>query len=196
MDFSFEKDIVLENDRVRICPILLSDIDNLLKVATSDPSLVQYSPFNINSEPLLRQYIEKALSDRASKVRYAFILFDKKTNEYAGSTSFGNLSNADKRVEIGWTWIGKPFQKTGLNRNCKHLLMNYVFETLGFERLELRTDERNAQSRKAIEAIGGKFEGILRSHMIMTDGFRRSTVCYSILKNEWPVVKEKLGKSL
>jgi RimJ/RimL family protein N-acetyltransferase len=112
--------------------------------------------------------------------------------EYAGSTSFANVSNRDKRLEIGWTWIGKKFQKTGLNRNGKLLMLQYAFETLQFERVELKTDERNMASRTAIEKIGGKFEGILRSHMVVKDGFRRNTVYYSILSKEWPGVKTNL----
>jgi RimJ/RimL family protein N-acetyltransferase len=193
MDFSFQKDIILENERVLLRPMQEADIVNLLKVAAEDKTLVQYSPFQIHSETLLKKYIETALANRTDKVRYAFTIFDKQSNRYAGSTSFGNISNVDKRIEIGWTWIGRQFQKTGLNRNCKFLLMSYVFETLEFERLELRTDERNAVSRKAIEAIGGRMEGILRSHMLMTDGFRRSTVCYSILSSEWPEAKKRFA---
>lgn len=194
MNFSFEKDIVLENNGVLIRPMSSSDKENLLQVATEDKILVQYSPSQIYTEALLNQYIENALNDRANKVRYAFTIFDKQKGLYAGSTSFGNIANNDKRIEIGWTWIGRQFQKTGLNRNCKHLLMSYVFDTLQFERLELRTDERNSASRKAIEGIGGKIEGVLRSHMLMSDGFRRNTVCYSILRSEWPRIKANLDK--
>ena len=113
------------------------------------------------------------------------IIFDKVKNVYAGCTSFANISNKDKRAEIGWTWIGKDFQKTGLNRHCKFLLLRYMFEHLGFERVEFRTDERNIQSRTAMEKMGAKYEGALRSHTLMNDGFRRTTVYYSILKEEW-----------
>jgi N-acetyltransferase len=190
MNFPFEKDIVLENDRVLIRPMQSSDSDKLLKVATEDRTLLQYSPGQIYSPALLAQFIENALNDRTNKVRYAFIIYDKQQGKYAGSTSFLNISDKDQRIEIGSTWIGREFQKTGLNRNCKYVLMSYVFNALEFERLELRTDERNAVSRKAIEGIGGKLEGILRSHTLMSDGFRRNTVCYSILRNEWQGLKE------
>lgn len=192
MDFDFSKEIVLENDRVKLTPMQPEDWDNLLPVALADPTLVQYSPSQIHSEGHLKKYIAAALSDRANHFRYAFTIFDKKTQSYAGSTSFGNIMNKDKRIEIGWTWIGREFQRTGLNRACKLLLMQYVFETLQFERLEFRTDERNTDSRNAIEKIGGKYEGLLRSHMQLPDGVRRNTVCYSILKEEWPAVKKGL----
>jgi len=130
------------------------------------------------------------LLQRTNKIHYPFIIFDKQLNAYAGSTSFMNVSNKDRRLEIGATWIGNRFQKTGLNRNCKFLLMSYAFDELGFERVELKTDERNIKSRTAIEKIGGKFEGILRSHTLMSDGFRRNTVYYGILKSEWRELKQ------
>jgi N-acetyltransferase len=143
----------------------------------------------VYTEELLEQYIEKAIFDRQNKNRYPFIIFDKTQNAYAGSTSFMNISNTDSRLEIGSTWIGHEFQKTGLNRNCKYLMLSFAFDTLYAERLEFRTDERNVKSRAAIEKIGGQYEGMLRSHTIMPDGFRRNTVCYSILKNEWTEIK-------
>ncbi|HEU4716244.1 MAG TPA: GNAT family protein [Bacteroidia bacterium] len=192
MNFDFTKDILPENERVRLRPIEISDWDNLLPVALADNDLLHYSPSQVHSEGLLKKYIATALSDREKEVRYAFSVFDKSAGKYAGSTSFGNIVNKDKRIEIGWTWIGRQFQRTGLNRNMKFLMMQYVFETLEFERLEFRTDERNAASRTAIEKIGGKYEGTLRSHMLMPDGFRRNTACYSILKEEWPALKKQL----
>lgn len=192
MDFNFKTDIVLENERALLRPMKEEDWDELLPVALPDPTLVQYSPSQIHSEGLLKKYIRQALSDRETGFRYAFTIFDKAANRVAGSTSFGSISNKDKRIEIGWTWIGREFQKTGLNRACKALMLQYVFETLQFERLEFRTDERNEASRAAIEKIGGTFEGILRSHMLMPDGFRRNTVYYSILREEWPALKAKL----
>lgn len=195
MDLDFEKHIVLENSRVLMRPLASEDFDLLLDVATEDPNLNQFSPVRINSPELLRIYIDTSLQERANKVRYPFIIFDKKLNSYAGSSSFMNISNKDKRLEIGSTWIGNRFQRTGLNRNCKFLLMSYAFDELDFERVELKTDERNIKSRTAIEKIGGQFEGILRSHTVMSDGFRRNTVYYGILKNEWLELKLKFNLS-
>lgn len=199
MNFPFEKEIILENTSALLKPLQISDIDNLLKIATEDKNLLQYSPAPIYSEELLKSYIENALKERKNKSRYYFSIFDKKKNAYAGSTSFLNISNNDSRVEIGATWIGRDFQRTGLNRNCKYLLLSFAFGELGAERVELKTDERNTASRNAIEKIGGKFEGILRSHTLLYDGFRRNTVYYSILKNEWKnlkpdFIKESLNK--
>lgn len=185
MNFPFDQEISLENSRALLRQLQVADIDNLRGIAIIEKDLLQFSPMPIYSEDLLKSYIEKAIQEQKNKSRYYFTIFDKKKKAYAGSTSFLNISNVDNRVEIGATFIGREFQQTGLNRNCKYLLLNFAFGELGAERVELKTDERNAVSRKAIEKIGGKFEGILRSHTLMYDGFRRNTVYYSILKEEW-----------
>jgi RimJ/RimL family protein N-acetyltransferase len=190
MNFSFDEEIILENSFALLRPINKIDIDSLLPVATKDKDLLQFSPAQICTRELLKTYIDKAVENKISKNQYAFIVFDKTGNQFAGSTSFLNISNPDDRLEIGATWYGAAFQRTGLNRNCKYLLLQYAFDNLGAERVEFKTDERNLASRKAIEKIGGQFEGILRRHTLMSDGFRRNTICYSILKSEWPGLKE------
>ncbi|HTN37623.1 MAG TPA: GNAT family protein [Arachidicoccus sp.] len=189
MQFQYDIDIILQNDFVMLRPIKEADIENLLCVASKDKDLLQFSPNPIFNEVLLKNYIDKVIENRQGKTRYTFCVFDKTKNAYAGSTSFLNISNADDRLEIGGTWYGKEFQRTGLNRNCKYLLLEYAFDKLGAERVEFKTDERNHASRTAIEKIGGQFEGTLRHHTLMYDGFRRNTVCYSILKPEWNKLK-------
>jgi len=189
MNFAFNEEITLENNFVLLRPITKSDIDNLLPIATDDKDLLQFSPAPIYTPELLETYIATAILNRANKNRYTFIVFDKTKNAYAGSSSFLNISNADDRLEIGATWYGKKFQRTGLNRNCKYLLLEYAFDHLDAERVEFKTDERNVASRTAIEKIGGQLEGILRRHTLMYDGHRRNTVYYSILKNEWQQMK-------
>lgn len=189
MNFPFEKEIILENSFALLRPLQFQDIKNLLKIATEDENLLQYSPRPIFSEKLLTEYVEKSIKERENKTRYSFTIFDKRKNSYAGSTSFMNISNVDSRIEIGSTWIAKKFQRTGLNRNCKYLLLDFAFDEMGAERIELKTDERNTASRNAIQKIGAQFEGVLRSHTLMYDGFRRNTAYYSILKNEWDKLK-------
>ena len=189
-DFDFSTDILLENERVRLQPLSVDDFEHLAAIAYEDQNLLQFSPRSVHTPELLRAYIDLALKDRAAQFRYALVVFDKATQQYGGSTSFVNISNPDKRLEIGYTWYGRSFQQTGLNRNCKWLLLNYAFETLGFERAEFRTDERNIQSRTAIQKLGAQQEGILRSHTVMSDGFRRNTVCFSILKDEWQMIRQ------
>lgn len=191
MNFSFDQDIILENNFALLRPINMADIDHLLAVATKDKDLLRFSPVPIYTKDLLKKYIDNAVDNRLNKTRYTFIVFDKTRDAYAGSTGFLNISNPDDRLEIGATWYGKDFQKTGLNRNCKYLMLAYAFDQLDAERVEFKTDERNTASRTAIEKIGGQFEGILRRHTLMYDGFRRNTVYYSILRSEWDKLKDR-----
>lgn len=189
MNFDFLKYIILENNRVRLEPLQLSNFEQLVSVVESNPTLLKYSPAKFGTKNLLKEYIENNISLRMSGNKYPFVIFDKKFKEYAGSTSFLNISNKNERIEIGSTWIGQKYQRTGLNRNCKFLLMSYAFEQLNVERLEFKTDSRNKQSQKAIEGVGAKYEGVLRNHAVMWDGYRRDTVYYSVLKNEWKNVR-------
>lgn len=197
MKFPFQDEIVLENERVLLRPLNEDDVTNLLAIATAQDDLVKFSSYKIHTEEYVREFIANALKVREKKTRYAFSIYDKQAKAYAGSTSYGNIVNWDKRLEIGWTWLGRDFQRTGLNRNMKLLMLDYAFRTLEFERVEFITDERNARSRTAIQAIGGALEGVMRSHLIMPDGFRRNTAIYSILRNEWEnELREKLVTSI
>lgn len=191
MNFPFDYPIILENSKVLLRPIEQTDFQYLLPLALEDKKLLQFSPAPIYSETLLETYISTAIQLRETKNRYTFIVFDKLKLAYAGSTSFLNISNNDERLEIGATWYGKSFQRTGLNRQCKFLLLEYAFEILKAHRVEFKTDERNIASRTAIEKIGATYEGNLREHTLMYDGFRRNTVYYSILKNEWQKSKDE-----
>ncbi|UAY53766.1 GNAT family N-acetyltransferase [Arachidicoccus terrestris] len=190
MEFQFNKEIILENDRVLLRPITAADTRNLIYFTSQQEDLLQYSPNPVHTEVLLKKYIDKAIGERKLHNRYTFCVFDKIQNRYAGSTSFLNISNVNDRLEIGGTWYSKQFQRTGLNRNCKFLMLEFAFKTLGAVRVEFKTDERNTASRDAIEKIGGQFEGLLRCHTLMYDGFRRNTACYSILKREWALLRK------
>ncbi|MEL7220939.1 MAG: GNAT family protein [Bacteroidota bacterium] len=189
MEFDFDETLILENDRSRLEPLTEEHFSELLPIALAHPDLLRYSPSAFGNEAHLKAYFGAALVAKALEERYPFAIFDKQTQQYAGSTSFGNISNTHQRLEIGWTWITPALQRTGLNRNNKLLMLSYGFETLDFKRIELKSDSRNEQSRRAMEAIGATYEGELRSHTLMPDGFRRSTVYYSILREEWVDVK-------
>ena len=193
---NFIENIVLENSRVRLEPLNEIHFEELLPIAISHPDLLQFSPSPFGTAELLKENINTAIKSRNNQQRYAFVIFDKQNKRYIGSTSFGNISIKDKRLEIGWTWIHKTAQGTGLNLYCKHLLLTYAFEELGILRVEFKTDSRNIQSQKAIEKIGGKFEGTLRSHTLMLDGYRRDTSYYSILKEEWNTINESVFKEM
>lgn len=184
--------IVLENDAVRLEPLSIEHLPHLTPIALENPTLLQYSPTPFGSAAAMDEMIAAAAADRQTGTRYAFAIFNKASNGYVGSTSLGSITLAHHRVEIGWTWIDPSVQGTGLNAQCKLLLLTYAFETLGCQRVEFRTDERNTQSRKAIEKLTAVYEGTLRKHFLMLDGHWRNTVYYSILKSEWPQVKSNL----
>ena len=192
--FDTNQQIILENDRIKLRPLIADDYNNLRPIAQRNPDLLQFSPQQVNSDAQLEAYIAKALKQKAAGTRYPFISFDKKTQAYSGSTSYLNISNDNARLEIGATWIGRSFQGTGLNKQQKLLMLTYAFETLDMQRVELKTDARNLQSQRAMEKIGAKREGLLRSHTIMEDGYRRDTVYFSILVDEWTDVKSKLSR--
>jgi RimJ/RimL family protein N-acetyltransferase len=185
----------LENNRVKLALLDLSNYKQLIEIASQE-NLIQYSPSNISTPEKLKEYVQVALDDYYHKISIPFIIYDKQTQAYAGSTRFGLINWKNKVLHIGWTWIGKQFQGTGLNQHMKFLMLQYAFEALAFDKVEFRIDERNAASRKAVEKIGATLEGILRKDTLMLDGFKRNTCCYGILKEEWPVIKENLQNSL
>ncbi len=183
---------ILENKRVLLRPLQQEDIALLQPIALAQPHLYQYMTSFIYSEADLVKFVTQAIADREEYKSIPFLVFDKKNNAIAGSTRFGNLDERHKRVEIGWTWIDEQFHRTGLNRAMKYLMLKYAFETLGLNRVEIKTNEKNEQSRRAIESIGGQYEGLARHHMVNDDGTLRNTVYYSILKEEWPELKERV----
>ncbi len=178
----------LEDDRVKLSLLDLSNYEHLLSVANED-DLIFYSPSDISTPEKLRDYVQLAVDGYYHKTTIPFIIYDKQKQAYAGSTRFGLISWKNKVLHIGWTWIGKEFQGSGLNTHMKFLMLRYVFEELDFEKVEFRIDERNIKSRKAVEKLGASLEGILRKDTVMKDGYRRSTCCYGILKEEWPTIR-------
>jgi RimJ/RimL family protein N-acetyltransferase len=183
---------ILENKRVQLRPLQLEDINVLKPIALAQPHLYQYMSSFIYSEEDLVTFVAQAVTDRDEQRSIPFLVFDKKNNAVAGSTRFGNVDDRHKRVEIGWTWIDERFHGTGLNKAMKFLMLQYAFENLGLNRVEIKTNEKNEQSRRAIESIGGQYEGLARHHMVNDDGTLRNTVYYSILKEEWPAIKEQV----
>ena len=179
---------ILENKRVKLMLLDLSNYHHISEISKED-KLVQYSPSAIHTTEDLKTYVDIAVEGFYNRTALPFIIYDKEKEKYAGSTRFAFMNWHDKVVHIGWTWIGKEFQGTGLNTNMKFLMLQYAFETIKFDKVEFRADERNIASRKAIEKIGGTLEGILRKDTLMLDGFKRSTCCYGILREEWKAIK-------
>jgi RimJ/RimL family protein N-acetyltransferase len=134
----------------------------------------------------LTNYIQLALKARENKTEYPFIVFDKKSGKYAGSTRFYDINLAFKTLQLGYTWYGKEFRGTGLNKHCKFLLLQFAFETLGLDRVEFRADNNNQHSIAAMKSIGCKVEGVLRDHMpTYNSDVRRDSIILSILRQEW-----------
>ncbi|MFT4778696.1 MAG: RimJ/RimL family protein N-acetyltransferase [Flavobacteriales bacterium] len=176
---------LIESDHIRLEALSDQHFDALLEITLSQPDLLQFSPSPFGSAEALRLNFDQALATRKLGVRYPFAIFDKKSQSYVGSTSFAGYSVKDKRLEIGWTWIRKEFQGTGFNGICKQIMLSYAFNELKVERVEFKIDSRNVRSRKAVEKLGATLEGELRNHTVMSDGFRRNTCIYSILKTEF-----------
>lgn len=181
----FEQQPVLENERVLLRPIKESDFDNLLPFSLNEPDIWKFGLLTAAGEENLKNYLSAAVKNMEEKKEYCFIVFDKKANRYAGSTRFYDIQQSFSTAQLGFTWYGTEFQRSGLNRNCKLLLLTYVFEDWGLERLEFRAHAANHKSINAMKAIGCVMEGTLRSHMPTVDGSRRDSVVLSILKNEW-----------
>lgn len=187
----FDDDIILENQIARLEPLTEAHRSLLAGVA-SEPLLWEFVPNPAYTQEGWKKYMDTALQLRAEKKRYPFVIIDKKSGKYAGSSSYGNLSIVDHRIEIGWTWIGTDFWGTKLNSACKFLLLSFAFDKMDLHRVELKTDVRNERSRQAILNLGAQEEGVLRSHMSLQDGNRRDSIYYSILRNEWPEVRLSL----
>lgn len=190
MDFS--RDIILETEAVRLEPLADTHYTAFEKIALAQPDLIQYSPFPFGTKETTQHYFSDAYEGRRNGVRYPFAIIHKSSEQFIGSTSIGFVSEKDLRLEIGWTWIDRTLHGSGLNRECKFLLLRYAFEALEFERVEFRTDARNLRSQRAMEKIGATYEGELRSHTVMPDGFRRNTRFYGILKEEWPQIRKSI----
>ena len=182
--------VTLESERVVLRPLAMSDEAALWEIAR-DPELWIYGLTDLSQKNELQNYIRKAIDDQNDGNCAVWVIIDKQLNSVAGCTRLAEISWKDERGQIGWTWIGKNFQGTGLNKAMKFLIFKYGFEELNLNRIELKADERNIRSRKAMEGIGATEEGTLREHMKIHTGYIRNTVFYSILRSEWEEVKRK-----
>lgn len=191
LPMNFEHIPVLEDDRVLLRPFQHLDIPELATIAM-DEEIWRYMITRVSNPQELEAWVQAVTTGYEQGTRYAFMILDKASGKLAGSTSYGNISMPDKRLEIGWTWLSREFRGSGLNRHCKFLLLRYAFEELQLERVELKGDALNTRSRKAMQKIGATEEGILRSHTLMHDGRRRDTVYYSILRPEWEHLKQSV----
>ena len=182
---------VLEGEFVRLEPLTTDHIPALAKVAF-DPDLWQITTTRISNEDDLRGYVDDALALQRTGTALPFCIMDRRTGAAIGSSRFGNYDAANRRVEIGWSWVARPWQRTAANPEAKLLMLDYAFSDVGCLRVEFKTDALNVRSRGALRKLGAKEEGILRSHMIVGGGRRRDSVYFSILVEEWPDVRHGL----
>lgn len=185
INFDAQKEYILEDDTVVLRPLKMEDYDHLVHFSIREPEIWKFSLVPASSPEKMEHYLRIATDARATGKEYPFIVWDKRTNQYAGSTRFYDIQLDNKMLQLGYTWYGKDFQGTGLNKHCKFLLLSFAFETLGMERVEFRADNDNARSIRAMKGIGCTVEGVLRSNGYKYNGQRRDSIVLSILKDEW-----------
>ena len=181
--------ITITGNDIILRPPSTTDLEGLLDAAKDGE--IWKNPYAVfPSIGEMPGYLQDLLKD--TKTILPFIIDLKESNKIIGSTRFFNIDHDNYRVEIGHTWITKSYRRTAVNTEAKFLMLRHAFEKMDCIAVELRTDVLNDTSRKAIERLGAKQDGILRSHKIMRGGRIRDTVCYSIIKEEWPTIKENL----
>lgn len=188
------RDLQLENEFVLLRRISPEDRTQLRDIAF-DAEIWRYFVTQVTSEADVDKFILDATTDTNEGRRVVFGVVCKRNELLAGSMAYGNLCEDEKRLEIGWSWIGRPYRGTDVNRWSKYLLLENAFEQLDCERVEFKTDVLNARARRGLEKIGAVQEGILRSYNFMPGNRRRDAVYYSILKAEWPSVKDMLRRA-
>jgi RimJ/RimL family protein N-acetyltransferase len=187
--------VTLEGRQVRLEPLAKAHVAGLAEVGL-DEELWRWIPTAVRTREEMAAYVETALDERQRGVALPFAIVEKATGRAIGSTRYGNIDRTHHRVEIGWTWVTREWQRTAINTEAKYLLLKHAFESLGCVRVELKTDSLNEKSRAAILRIGAKEEGIFRNHMITASGRIRHSAYYSIIDSEWPGVKARLETKL
>lgn len=191
MSWAEEAAITLEDGAVRLRPIEAADREPVRAIAM-DSGIWRYFISAVTDDASFEAFFDAMLADQASGRRVVFHITDLASGRTAGSMSYGNLAQADGRLEIGWSWLGREFQGTGVNRHAKALLLENAFGRLGAERVEFKTDARNQRARRGLLGIGATEEGTLRSYNPMPDGTRRDAVFYGIVRSEWPELRKRL----
>jgi RimJ/RimL family protein N-acetyltransferase len=183
--------VALAHTHVRLIPLSKDHLQGLCLVGL-DERLWRHTTNRIETVEAMADYIDEAITLQKRGLALPFTILFGNEERIIGSTRFGNIDERNKRVEIGWTWIGVPWQRTAVNTEMKYLMLRHAFETAGCVRVEFKTDKENMRSRSALERIGAREEGILRRHMMTHTGRFRDTVYYSILDSEWEKVRAVL----
>ena len=182
--------LILEGNKIKLVPLEKEHFYELLEIA-KDEKIWEHMPIDWLGKKDLNEVLLEALSLRDAGQQYPFVVIDKATNKVIGSTRFLKISQDFKNLEIGWTWYKPAYWGTGINKECKFLLLQYCFEVLGTISAYFSTRDTNIRSQKAIENLGAKYEGTLRNRII-SHGVKKNVVMYSIIDDEWPEVKNKL----
>ncbi|WP_433748318.1 GNAT family N-acetyltransferase [Falsibacillus pallidus] len=186
-----EKDIQLEGKYVKLSPMSMYHLEGLYEAAQAE-EIWSYMPKKVQTISDMEQLIKQALYRRDQGIDYPFVIFSKEQNRIVGSTRFLDITLPDKNLEIGWTWYNPSVWRTAANTECKFLLLQYCFDELVLNRVQLKTDSRNVRSQNAIMRLGAAKEGTLRKHRVLDDGYIRDTVVFSIIDSEWSEVKQRL----
>ena len=185
------KPVTLRGSVVALEPMRMDHVDALTRVGL-DPELWRWIPSSVSSAEEMRGYVATALDEQRRGVSLPFVIVARGTKQVVGSTRYGNIDLANRRLEIGWTWVTAAHQRTAVNTEAKLLLLTHAFERLKVHRVELKTDALNLKSRAAIARLGAVEEGTLRKHLVTSTGRIRDTVYFSIIDTEWPAVKRRL----
>ncbi|MEL6538711.1 MAG: GNAT family protein [Bacteroidota bacterium] len=185
----FQSPITLENERAQLIPFADARQEELRSLIF-EADIWKYMGMSMTTEADLEAYLNHTSEEQRKGICYPFLVIDKRDNRVAGSTRYGYLNAASKKCEIGWTWYGKAYQGTGLNKACKFALLDFGFETVGFRRIQFSADEDNLRSRRAIEKLGARQEGIFRNNYVDTQGQSRNDVYFSIIREEWETLKQ------
>lgn len=197
INFDPKADYILEDERVILRPLQEDDLRHFLPFAVKETDTWKYSLENSAGEAGMTNYVQTALANRAAGIEYPFIVFDKQNHTYAGSTRFYDIQLPNKTLQLGYTWYGRKYRGTGLNKHCKFLLLQFAFDGLDMAHVELRADTRNIQSIAAMKSIGCKEVDIIKNHMVLPDGSTRDSIILRILKSEWDnCMKEQLKNKL
>ncbi len=188
--------VVLLGKHVRLIPMEEAHVPALAEIGVGQSFWDFMLYGRMETEADMRNWVREILARAEKGTDLPFVVVHLASGRIAGATRYLNIAPKDRGLEIGGTWYGTEFQRTGVNTECKYLLLRYAFEILGAIRVQLKTDLRNERSQRAIERIGAVREGVLRNHMILPDGTFRHSVFYSIIVSEWPGVKARLEEMM
>ena len=187
--------VPLDGTNIRLEPMTTAHLDALVDVGL-EPELWKFTQVSITNRDEMKAYMDAALEVRANGTGMPYVTILKSENKVIGSTRFANYDRPNRRVEIGWTWLSPRWQRTGANWEAKLLMLTHAFEVLGLNRVEFKTDSLNVKSRTALAGIGAKEEGTLRRHMVVYNGRLRDSVYFSVIRDEWPEVRDRLVERL